>query len=209
MNNEANNNELNVKSNNSSKIIIAILAILLVGALGFICYDKFINNEKPPVSIPTDEGAKTIKLDKIELTNDNQTTTLGNNTYTVLSQLEAGYLYINNEAILDSDGNNISAHSAYITDDFMFFVGNGQSYSESGEMYQEYITYAIDVNGDRISINNDSHLIVDSFYPLRNIRVENGEIIADGLRFSDADNYTLTKLVIKNENNMVTIVPKN
>ena len=51
MNNEANNNELNVKSNNRSKIIIAILAILLVGALGFICYDKFINKEKPPVPV--------------------------------------------------------------------------------------------------------------------------------------------------------------
>lgn len=56
MNNEVSNNsnnELNVKSNNNSKIIIVILAILLIGALGFICYDKFINKEKPPVPTPT------------------------------------------------------------------------------------------------------------------------------------------------------------
>ena len=56
MNNEVSNNsnnELNVKSNNNSKIIIVILAILLIGALGFICYDKFINKEKPPVPTPS------------------------------------------------------------------------------------------------------------------------------------------------------------
>ncbi len=56
MNNEVSNNsnnELNVKSNNNSKIIIVILVILLIGALGFICYDKFINKEKPPVPTPT------------------------------------------------------------------------------------------------------------------------------------------------------------
>ena len=56
MNNEVNNNtnnELNVKSNNNSKIMVVVLAVLLIGALGFICYDKFINKEKPPVPIPT------------------------------------------------------------------------------------------------------------------------------------------------------------
>ena len=56
MNNEVSNNsnnELNVKSNNNSKIIIVILAVLLIGALGFICYDKFINKEKPPVPTPS------------------------------------------------------------------------------------------------------------------------------------------------------------
>ena len=56
MNNEVSNNsnnELNVKSNNNSKLIIVILAVLLIGALGFICYDKFINKEKPPVPTPS------------------------------------------------------------------------------------------------------------------------------------------------------------
>ena len=140
MNNEVNNNvnnELNAKSNNYSKLTIAILAILLICSLGFICYDKFINREKPPVPTPTatpgDNDVKANKLDKYELTNDNQTITFGNNAYTVLSQLEAGYLYINNKEILDVDGNNVSAHTAYITDDFMFFVGGGQSFGESGE----------------------------------------------------------------------------
>ena len=47
------NNESNVKQNNGSKVIIAVLAVLLIGALGFICYDKFINKEKIPVPAPT------------------------------------------------------------------------------------------------------------------------------------------------------------
>ena len=47
-----NDNVVTEKSNNS-KIIIVILVVLLVGALGFICYDKFFNKEKPPVPTPT------------------------------------------------------------------------------------------------------------------------------------------------------------
>ena len=47
------NNELNNSSSNYSKIMIDTLAILLIGALGFIIYDKFINKEKPPVPTPT------------------------------------------------------------------------------------------------------------------------------------------------------------
>ena len=53
------NNELNAKSNNYSKLITACLAILLIGAIGFICYDKFINTEKPPVPTPTPTSTDT------------------------------------------------------------------------------------------------------------------------------------------------------
>lgn len=50
---QENNNFVNEKNNNS-KIIIAVLVTLLVVALGFICYDKFINKEKPPVPTQTE-----------------------------------------------------------------------------------------------------------------------------------------------------------
>ena len=46
---KSSNSEINGKKNNSTKIIIVVLSVLLIGALGFICYDKFINKEKSPV----------------------------------------------------------------------------------------------------------------------------------------------------------------
>ena len=52
-NNLQENNNVVTEKNNNSKLIIVILVILLIGALGFICYDKFINKEKPPVPTPT------------------------------------------------------------------------------------------------------------------------------------------------------------
>ena len=53
MNDEMNNvniqnNVTNKRNNGSSKIVMAILTVLLIGAVGFICYDKFFNTEKPP-----------------------------------------------------------------------------------------------------------------------------------------------------------------
>ena len=53
------NNNVVVEKNNNSKIIIAVLVTLLVVALGFICYDKFINKEELPVPTVTPTSMKT------------------------------------------------------------------------------------------------------------------------------------------------------
>ena len=47
------NNDQKDKKDSGKVGIIVALIILLASAVGFICYDKFINTEKPPVPTPT------------------------------------------------------------------------------------------------------------------------------------------------------------
>ena len=217
------NNESNVKQNNGSKVIIAVLAVLLIGALGFICYDKFINKEKPPVPtltpmptptsspVPTDNintniiEASVGEVKSVELTNKNQTIKFGNN----LLQLRVDDNYGNNEYITyklfindkliekRSYGENeheIYVNYAFVTNKFVLFTG----------IYQAPYTlsYAIDANGNEIKIDDDS-----LYAGVKDIHYEGDSIIATTYPIGDVDYYEKT-VIIKYENNSIKIVPK-
>ena len=217
MNNEVSNNsnnELNVKSNNNSKLIIVILAVLLIGALGFICYDKFINKEKPPVPTPTplptskNTYVADNTLQNIVLSSENQTVIINGNTINVRINVDdtdehdiEGQLYINDVAIADY----VTAANVYVASDFMFFIGYEQAVEGYAERYDKHITYAIDYNGNIININDNYYVMCD------NIRLENGEILVTGIRASDSSHYNNvpTELVIKYENRNLSVFPKN
>ena len=219
------NNEINGGKTNNNNIIIIVLTILLVGALGFICYDKFINTEKPPVPTPvptpsvnpTPTGTDNLEIieikegdfKEIQLTESNKIINIGNKSFNIRIEKMgdsdvAGPLYIDDVAITDKDDLNVHAAYAYVTNDFIFFIGYGQSFYVENETYQEYITYAIDSNGDKINLSEHQ-------YQLRDIHLESDEIVATGVNALDAleDKATPTKLVIKFENNTITVMPKN
>ena len=204
MNNEVNNNfnnELNVKPSNNSKIIIVILVILLIGALGFICYDKFINKEKPPVPTSTPTPTPTIdksitveRLDTIKLTTVNQNIKIGNNNYSVRINSEDDYnLYIN-DSLISSD---FAVDTVYTIDNFAFFTFYGK--------FDSSIYYAIDSNGKEIKVEDNNYYIHD-------IHLDNGLIVGKGMTVTDAldedSNTTEVELVVKYENNTITVTKK-
>ena len=205
MNNEFNNNvnnELNIKSNNSSKIIIAILAILLIGALGYICYDKFIDNEKTPVPTPTPTASSEIVgVKEITVTKENQQVKVGNNTLNI-KQCDGEFLEdalcINDKPKYKNGVENdyIAVQKMYVADNFIFFTGYGQFY--------EWINYAVDENGNEIKVKEND-------YSFNGAHFENGEIVTSGvdmIKTLNEEKEEFITLVIKYENDMVTIEPK-
>ena len=194
------NNNVNTKSSNSSKIIIAILAILLIGTLSFICYDKFINKEKPPVT-PTnttnttdntkDDKSSLTVLNSFELTNENQSIKIGNNTFNVrIPALHEGVLYINDQEY------NYGADYVYVTDNFAFFTQLGQ--------FNSSIEYAIDENGNAIKLEVGNYYIHD-------MHIENGMIVGKGMDVIEALDKEISNdidLILKYENGVLSITPK-
>ena len=218
MEEKLNNNEIKEDKDNS-KIIIIILSILLVCALSFICYDKFINKEKPPVPtptptatvtpeptnevIPTDtpEPAKTVvidetvKLKEISIPNYNEEVNIDYNGRIFLIQIKDGHLFIDNKQIVDSNNEPISAQTIYVTDKYILFTAVGQDLSVA--------TYAIDKDGNKVNIVTNNY----QFYKLA---VEGDYIKAEGHIFCGIDGDCPDKdLIIKYENNTITISPKN
>lgn len=173
MNNEVNNNannELEVKSNNSSKLIIASLAILLIGALGFIIYDKILKKEETKECFKNEcqcekcdntnnsLGEKISSLKKIIPTTSNQIVKIGKKEYKVRRD-DKYNLLINDEYIYDENGFEIGIDAngnshLYLTDKFMFNTGSGQM--------DEHLDYAIDENG-KINVINDKYIQMKDF----------------------------------------------
>ncbi len=216
MNNEVSNdsnNELNVKSNGNSKIIIVILTILLIGALGFIIYDKFINIEKPPVSTPMPTASSsptsiaspedantividdTIKLKEIAIPNYNEEINIDYNGNNYLIQIKEGHLFINNKQILNLNNDPISAQTIYVTNKYILFTEVAQD--------GESISYAINKNGNEI-------IVEDNNYQIHDIKVSDDNLEASGHIFCGLDGDCPDKdLIIQYDNNTITISPKN
>ncbi len=193
------------------RTIIGVVAILVVAAFGFIVYDKVLNKEKPPVPTPTttpegkedvEKPIETIKVNKGEL----REVKLSTSTYRV--QLDTDYLdirigkvegtdiggplYINNSAISEVDvpEKTIDVTNAYITNDVIIFTTSGQK--------DQVIVYAM-------GTYNTILLVGENDYQMHDIHMENGEIVATGVSMSDPSSEK--KLLIKYENNVVTIEP--
>ncbi len=208
--------EKNIKSNKYSKIVIIILSILLIGALGFICYDKFINNEKPPVPTPASPATPTPKNNEtidetntIEKISIDETTTLKEisisdynvevkidfNGQDYLIQIRDGNLFINNKQIFDSNNEPTSAQIAYATNKYILFVAAAQ---DAG-----VISYAMDKNGNKLTV-------VDNDYQIHSLKFENGVLTAKGHIFCGIDcNCPDKNLTINYKNNTITVIPKN
>ena len=209
-NNLQENNNVVTEKNNNSKIIIVILVVLLIGALGFICYDKFINKEKPPVPTPsttpepTDNNKSITTLKEVKLTPENQTITIGNNNLNIRIESESDYsLYINDSLVQDNHTFNetdntlyFSSNTVYVTDNYAFFIGYGQF---------DMIDYAIDSNGKEINVENNNYYIHD-------IHLDNGLIVGKGMTVTDAldedSNAAEAELIVKYENNKITVTKK-
>ena len=204
MNNEVNNNSndnLNVKVNSYSKLIIVILSILLIGAIGFICYDKFINTEKPPVSTPVpsndvDEN-KITSFKKVTITDNDQIINIGEKEFKIKKEttIDGSFLLIDDTIQYVDDMETAYADFAYVTNKYIIFTIIGQD----GEL----ISYAINNDGKKINTN-------DNKYQMQDIKNVDGTIVARGHIFCGLDGDCPDKeLLIKYENNTITVLPKN
>ena len=199
------NNELNNSSSNYSKIMIATLAILLIGALGFIIYDKFINKEKPPVPTPTPTTIPTptnneftdeiTTLKEISIPNSDEEVNVDFNGKNYLIQIKDGHLFINNKQIFNSNNDPLSAQNVYVTNKYILFTEVAQDWSVA--------SYAIDSDENKIDI-------VDNDYQIHDLKLENGVLTAKGHIFCGLDGDCPDKdLIIKYDNSIITISPKN
>ena len=195
------NNELN--NNSRNKLIIVILGVVLVGALGFICYDKFINNEKPPIPTPVVipsndvDKDKITTLKKVTITDIDQIVNIGEKEFKIRKEttIDGSFLLIDNDIRNIGDMETVYADFAYATNKFMFFTIIGQD----GEL----ISYAIDSTGKEITFN-------DNKYQMQDIKLVDGNLEASGHIFCGLDgDCPDKKLQIKYENNAITVLPKN
>ncbi len=218
MKKKVSNKKKHNRKHSYGKMIMIILVCLLVGIIVIICNNKSNNAEKPPVpkstaevlidtptvpkptsevliDTPTDNNGYTT-LEMVKLVNENRNVIIGDNVFTVFNKLESKYVFINDKEIYDENGKNVSADLLYIIDNFAFFTRTDQV---------ETIIYAIDSNGNKIKVQ-------DNGYYIREVRLEDGLVVCNGMKIADAVNgkgsATEKELVIKYENNVVTIEPK-
>lgn len=188
------NNEINNKKDNSLLIII-VLGILLIGSLGFICYDKFINTEpakskdSTPVVTPNDKqceecqkcdnnisecncptctsnlGEKINTIKEVKVNDKNQTIKIGKKEYKVRRDSDY-HLLINDESVNNWSGDEIYAdHGNIYLTDKFLFV------TVVGQ-FDEWINYALGENGEIVANNNGVQM--------KQFKVTNGYLHATG-----------------------------
>ena len=215
-----NNGDLSGKSNNSVKIIIILIVALLIGVLGFICYDKFINKEKPPVPTPTpistsstdgnESGSEKITtLKRIQLTDVDQIANVDGKEFKIKKEItvDGAYLLIDDAIQYVEDIETAYAEYAYVTDKYIIFTVNAQE--------GETIAYAIDKNGNSISIddvNKDENEKGEDkqVYQIHDLKIVDDNLQASGHVFCGLDGDCQDiDLILKYENNTITVLPKN
>ncbi len=184
---------------NNSKIIIAILTVLVLCLAGFIVYDKTLNSgNKTTVNTgndqKNDDNSKTNtdncpKCEKCEnsssntnsygekitsfkkITNGNETVKIG--TKEVKIRKEDNALYINDK--------KFNCLNAYLTDKFILITGFGQ--------YAELIDMAYTENGE-VSVNSNN-------FNLDNFKLVDGYLHATGHWLVGFDAWTSHDVVIR------------
>lgn len=148
---------------NNSKIIIAILAVLVLCLAGFIVYDKTLNNNSKEntnncpkcensSSNTNSYGEKITSFKKIE--NGNETVKIGAKEFEIRKEDNA--LYINDK--------KFNCLNAYLTDKFILITDLGQ--------YAELIVMAYTENGE-VSVNSNN-------FTLDNFKLVDGYLHATG-----------------------------
>ena len=171
-----NNEKLN--QNNNSKIIITVMALIIIGLVGYIIYTKFIqksDNLEPKTDNTQEQecncsnssasclGEKITGLKKIDLTTTNQDIKIGEKTFKIRKDSE-GALYVNDQKI-NVEGSDFWPSNVYVTNKYLFATIVGQFY--------EGIWYAIGEEGE-IGVN------VHSEYTMQNFKVVDGYLHATG-----------------------------
>ncbi len=190
-----------MKNKSGSKIGIIILTLILIGAIGFVCYDKFFNTEKLPVPTPIQKDDKTsdnniTKLTRITITDTNQLVTIGNKEYNIKKEVTVdGAFLLINDAIQELwDMETVYADYAYVTNKYIIFTTKEDL---------ETIVYAIDEEGNEIATN-------DNKYQVHDLKVTDNKVYAKGhVSCELEDSCQEEELIITYENDIITVLKNN
>lgn len=200
-----------------SKIIIAILTVVVLCLAGFIVYDKTLNSGNKTTVNPdndqknendsktnTDNCPKCEKCDNNSSNTNNNygekvtslkeiTLTTTNQTVTMGSTQYKVRKDANNKLFINDYTNDIFVDHAYVTDKFIFFTVSGQ--------VAEKIVFVQGENG-KIGFNNNE-------YQMHNFKLTDGYIKTSGHIFCGLECDTTDKnLVIKYIDNTLIVIPE-
>lgn len=198
------NNNVNEKVKTSEKFrmtFIVILLLLIIVPVGFICYDKFFNIEKPPVPtpIPTNDIVvdKINSLSRIDVNETDQVVNVDGKEYKIKREItvDGAFLLIDDSVIEVAGETTVYADNAYVTDKFIIFTMAAQD----GEM----ISYIMDKEGNEVTYN-------DNEYQMHDFILVDGVLHASGHVFCGLDGDCPDKdLIIKYNNNEIIVSPNN
>ena len=187
-------------------LFLVILLLLLTVPVIFVCYDKFINKETPPIPTPTISPEPTettlivddkiTSFERIEITDTNKIVNVGGKEFTIKQELtvDGAYLYINDVVQVPTDNETIYADIAYVTNKYIIFTNPGQD--------GEIISYAIDKDGKPITVNDNDDQMHDIVLLKDNLE-------ASGHIFCGLDGDCPDKtLIIKYESDTIKVLPK-
>ena len=205
----------NQQNSSSNKAIIIVLVLIILGLLGFMVYDKFLQKDTKPgtntqekdcncpkceecqkceecpkctnnsTTTTSNLGEKVTSIKKLSLSTSNQVIKIGEKSYKIRINDE-GELIVDDNKALSVHGDSFSPFTVYLTDKFLFATIDGQ--------YKETIYYALGENG-KISINdNDSQMdnfrIVDGY-----LRADGGAVQSGGQEISWKEENLIIKFI--------------
>lgn len=192
-------------NDNKKDIVIAILVFII--AVLVIVIALFYSG------ILTGKGTKTIKennntslevnknqitnVSRIEINDNNQLVSIGDSKFNIRKTLtvDGAFLLIDDNTIEVENSETLYAEFAYVTNKYIIFTVTAQDW--------ESIVYVMDKDGKAIAFE-------DNDYQIHNLEVIDGNLHASGHVFCGVDGNCPDKdLVVKYENNSITISPKN
>ena len=179
--------------------IIAILTIVIALFYSGILTGKNNNTNKQDNNITIkDNNSNTITdVRRVIITNDNQVVKLDDMEYKLKKEIsvDGAFLLIDDQMIDLENSEVLYAEIAYVTNKYLIFTVAAQDW--------ESIVYVMDKDGKAIAFESND-------YQIHDLKVNDGILYASGHIFCGVDGNCPDKdLVIKYENNSITISPKN
>ncbi len=151
-------------------ILMVVCVLLSLATLGIVAYDKYIRSDdlEHPILKPISGNKEDAKdksnndityvnnLSNFAITDVNQSVKLGNREYKVKtgSQDKEDYVLFINDKVISKDNNFVHADQVFVTDKYALFTSAGQ--------YGLSIVYAIDNEGNELTIKNDNQIQMNS-----------------------------------------------
>ena len=176
-------------------LIIAIMAVIITLFYSGILKGKTVDNNAQKENIVDVDKLTDVK--RLIITETNQEANIGDKVYRIRREItvDGAFLYVDDVLIELENSETAYAEIAYVTNKYIIFTVAAQDW--------ESIVYVMDKDGKAIAFESND-------YQIHDLKVNDGILCASGHVFCGVDGNCPDKdLVIKYENNSITISPKN
>ena len=202
------------KMHSCSKLLMTLMMIcvlLSIATLGIVVYDKFIRKDEKmertvlkPIDVKCEasnnnsqsNGVSINSLREIKLTNTNQTVRVGNKELKLRigkNDIFDNALFINDSIVYNTNGEAVYIENTYVTDKYVMFATIGQC--------GNHINYAIDENGNIITVNNND-------YQLNDLQIKDNKLYANGM-LCRGEPFPESNVIIKYIDHTLIVTPAN